>query len=41
VDAIYRYDAGKYTILALPPTLPKPYIGSAMEATGDGSGALW
>ena len=39
--AIYRYDAGNYTGIALPPSFPKPYMASAMVATEDGSGALW
>jgi signal transduction histidine kinase/streptogramin lyase len=41
LDAIYRDEARQYTRLALPPWLPKPYMGSAIEATEDGSGALW
>jgi signal transduction histidine kinase/ligand-binding sensor domain-containing protein len=40
LDAIYRYEAGKYTKLA-PPRLSRPFAGSVMEATEDGSGALW
>ena len=40
-DAIYRYDAGNYTRIALPPSFPKIYLGGAMAATEDGSGALW
>jgi len=41
VDAIYRYDAGNYTRLALPPSFPKQYIQTGIAATEDGSGALW
>jgi len=40
-DAIYRYDAGKYTAVPLPPSFPKPYLNPAIVATEDGSGALW
>ena len=40
-DAIYRYKAGSYTKLALPPSFPKPYQEAAIAATEDGSGALW
>jgi|HubBroStandDraft_4_1064222.scaffolds.fasta_scaffold05501_3 PAS domain S-box-containing protein len=38
--AIYRYEGGKYTTIALPTSFPMPYQGS-IEATEDGSGALW
>jgi len=38
---IYRYDAGNYTRLALPPSFPRIYTELAMEVTEDGSGALW
>ena len=41
LDAIYRYHAGNYTRIALPPSFPKPYLGSPPQATQDGSGALW
>jgi len=41
LDAIYRYDAGNYTRIALPPSFPKPYLGPPPQATEDGSGALW
>jgi len=41
LDAIYRYNAGSYTRLALPPSFPKPYIQTGIAATEDGSGALW
>ena len=41
LDAIYRYDAGSYTRIALPPSFPKPYIEFGIAATEDGSGALW
>jgi hypothetical protein len=40
-DAIYRYDAGNYTRIALPPSFPKPYLDTPPRATEDGSGALW
>jgi PAS domain S-box-containing protein len=41
LDAIYRYDAGNYTRIALPPSFPKPFLATHIEATEDGSGALW
>jgi PAS domain S-box-containing protein len=41
LDAIYRYDAGNYTRIALPPSFPKPFLATSIEATEDGSGALW
>ena len=28
LDAIYRYDAGNYTRIALPPSFPKPYLAT-------------
>jgi PAS domain S-box-containing protein len=37
--ALYRYEAGNYTKIALPASFPKPYLG--IEATEDGSGTLW
>ena len=40
-ENIYRYDAGTYTRIALPTSFPKPYLGARIEATEDGSGALW
>ena len=40
-DAIYRYNAGNYTRVALPPSFPKPYQEAGIAATEDGSGALW
>ena len=40
-DAIYRYDAGNYTRIALPTSFPKPYPAALIQATEDGSGALW
>jgi signal transduction histidine kinase len=40
-DAIYRYDAGSYTRVPLPPSFPKTYSERAIAATEDGSGALW
>ena len=40
-EAIYRYHAGSYTRIALPPSFPKTYLGSPPQATEDGSGALW
>ncbi|WP_245632684.1 sensor histidine kinase [Edaphobacter aggregans] len=39
LDAIYRFNAGKYTRIALPPSFPKTIV--PMGATEDGSGALW
>jgi len=39
--AIYRYDAGTYTSIALPPLFPKPYTESEIAITEDGSGTLW
>jgi len=41
VDAIYRYDAGRYTRIPLPASFPKPYLEFAPRATEDGSGSLW
>jgi PAS domain S-box-containing protein len=41
LDAIYRYDAGKYTRIALPISFPKTYLAAMIEATEDGSGSLW
>jgi PAS domain S-box-containing protein len=41
VDAIYRYDAGNYTRIALPASFPKPYLEFPPQATEDGSGSLW
>jgi signal transduction histidine kinase/ligand-binding sensor domain-containing protein len=40
-DAIYRYHDGNYTRIALPPSFPKTYKESGIQATEDGSGALW
>ena len=40
-DGIYRYRAGSYTWVALPPSFPNPYTERAIAATEDGSGALW
>jgi signal transduction histidine kinase/ligand-binding sensor domain-containing protein len=40
-DAIYRYDAGNYTRIALPVSFPKRYLERAIAATEDGSGAFW
>jgi PAS domain S-box-containing protein len=39
--AIYRYRAGSYTTIALPPSFPKPYLQNGIQATEDRSGALW
>jgi PAS domain S-box-containing protein len=39
--AIYRYEAGRYTRIALPSSFPNPYFGTPPQATEDGSGALW
>ena len=41
LDAIYRYDMGNYTKIALPASFPKLYLGASLQATEDGSGALW
>jgi PAS domain S-box-containing protein len=41
LDAIYRYELGKYTRIALPTSFPKLYMGGIVEATEDGSGSLW
>ena len=43
LNAIYRYDAGKYTRIALPSSFPKPllYEGTPPRVTEDGSGTLW
>ena len=41
MDAIYRFNAGKYTRIALPPSFPKTFSRVPMGATEDGSGALW
>jgi PAS domain S-box-containing protein len=38
--AIYRYAAGSYTKIALPPSLPQPYAEGEIAMTQDGSGAL-
>jgi signal transduction histidine kinase/ligand-binding sensor domain-containing protein len=40
-DAIYRYDSGNYTRVALPASFPKVYSEGGIVATEDGSGALW
>jgi PAS domain S-box-containing protein len=40
-DAIYRYKAGSYARIALPPSFPKPYLDAGIAATEDGSGTLW
>ncbi len=40
-DAIYRYQAGNFTRVALPPSFPKLYLEQGIAATEDGSGALW
>jgi PAS domain S-box-containing protein len=40
-DAIYRFDAGKYTRIALPPSFPRVNTSGWMAATEDRSGALW
>ncbi len=39
--AIYRYDVGSYTRIALPPSFPKPYTEGEIAMTEDGSGTLW
>jgi PAS domain S-box-containing protein len=41
IDAVYRYNAGNYTRLPLPPSFPKPYVQTGIAATEDGSGTLW
>lgn len=40
-DAIYRYGAGNYTRIALPPSFPKSPLWTGVVATEDGSGAFW
>jgi PAS domain S-box-containing protein len=40
-DAIYRYDAGNYTTIAVPTSFHKPFQATPIAATKDGSGALW
>ena len=40
-DAIYRYEAGNYTRIALPASFPKPDLAETLEATEDGSGTFW
>jgi hypothetical protein len=40
-DAIYRYNVGNYTRIALPPSFPKSYFESEIAATADGFGAFW
>ena len=37
----YRFDAGNYTRIELPPSLPKPFHDRAIAMTQDGSGVLW
>ncbi len=41
LDAIYRFNAGNYTRIALPASFPKPYLAAMIEATQDNSGTLW
>jgi signal transduction histidine kinase/ligand-binding sensor domain-containing protein len=41
LSAIYRYNAGSFTMLALPPSFPKPFLEGEIVATEDGSGTLW
>ena len=41
VDAIYRYQVGRFTRLAFPPSFPKAYLESGVAVTEDGSGTLW
>jgi len=40
-DAVYRYEAGNYTRIALPTSFPKRDLAETPLATEDGSGALW
>jgi signal transduction histidine kinase/streptogramin lyase len=40
-DAIYRYKAGKYDRIPLPPSFPKPFEMARITATLDDSGVLW
>ena len=40
-NAIYHYDAGSYTTIALPTSFPKPFGSTPIAATEDGSGTLW
>jgi ligand-binding sensor domain-containing protein len=39
--AMYRYDAGSYTRVELPPSFPRPYTEGEIAMTEDGSGTLW
>jgi PAS domain S-box-containing protein len=39
--AIYRYYAGSYTKIELPPSFPKPYTEGEIAMTEDGTGSLW
>jgi signal transduction histidine kinase/streptogramin lyase len=41
LNAIYRYNAGSFTMLALPPSFPKPFLEGQIAATADGSDTLW
>jgi PAS domain S-box-containing protein len=40
-EAIYRFDAGKFTKVALPPSFPKTFSVVFIGATEDSSGVLW
>jgi ligand-binding sensor domain-containing protein len=40
-DGIYRYNAGRYTRIALPISFPKPSLPILIEVTEDGSGTQW
>jgi PAS domain S-box-containing protein len=39
--ALYRYHAGSYTRVPLPPPFPKPYTEQEVAMTEDRSGTLW
>ena len=39
--AIHRYNAGSYSTFPLPPSFPKPFAQTGVQAALDGSGALW
>ncbi|MGA9672340.1 MAG: two-component regulator propeller domain-containing protein [Terracidiphilus sp.] len=39
--AIYRYEAGSYTKIPLPPSFPKPYTEGEIAMAEDGSGTFW
>jgi PAS domain S-box-containing protein len=39
--AIHRNNGENYTTIALPPSFPKPYVHTGIQAAQDGSGTLW